>query len=201
MLKKVIALTAAALMISAVCTSVSANIHNYSLFDEEPAKTETKAAEETDTRPSSECIIDGITFELAEESVTGCTTLMDAQYNAGFDFAVPEKAFKLTEMSYGIVDKKNIQVRYSDPADEDKYVIIRKGKKSPVSDDMTVHEKTYSRTVSSTSVKMYGTPKKVYTAVWTKDGYSYSVRYSSGTTVSSMQSLVSSIITLNKTES
>ena len=205
---------AAALLLSAVCSSVSANIHHYSFDDDGNVSSKPKSSassdknkdtkdekdDKKDTRKSELVIIDDNEFYIAQENLSTCNNLLDATINTGYDAKFPSKPFKLTDVTYSIVDHKTIQAKFVDPDDDEKYVIIRKGKDtSPVSDDMTAHPKSYKRTVEKTSVVYYGnSEKKIYTVTWTKDGFNYSIRYSKGVSISSMQSVVSSMIKLNK---
>ena len=122
------------------------------------------------------------------------THLYDVEYAAGFTFDNPTFAVdNMTYVNYSLINGKIIQIRYSNSAGDE--VIIRKGSgKSDVSGDDTIYNTVVNETVNDTDVRIKGFDGLWYLAVWSKGGYSYSVKSNTPLTLSEMECLISEIV-------
>ena len=123
-----------------------------------------------------------------------CATLEDASETAGFEIAVPDRIEGYPETTIQAVEGEMIQVFYSDkPLDDDsrKAVLIRKGiGGEDISGDYNEYETNETVEMHGVSVTCSGQDQLVYRAIWTQDGYSYSICADDGLETETIDALV-----------
>lgn len=123
-----------------------------------------------------------------------CDTLNEAIKIAGFDLTVPSAINKVTDRLYRVMtlDDKMLEVIYQ--SGEDEAARIRKAPGSEdISGDYNVYQQVSEVSVNGFKVTMSGDGNKVSLAVWTNNGYTYSVSVTNGISSSDMTALVSEI--------
>lgn len=122
-----------------------------------------------------------------------CETLDKAAEIAGFSIAVPDSLVnEYPEQSIRAMKDTLIELIYHKDGNE---IRIRKGSGSEdISGDFTDYPEVNSVSVDSIQVTMKGADKTVTAAVWTKEGYAYSVHIQEGTDSDSMSDIVRKIL-------
>lgn len=104
---------------------------------------------------------------------TDCDTLADAAALAGFDIIVPDSVDGYEERAITAIESEMIQVLYIHGDDQ---VCIRKAPgEEECSGDYNAYSEEKTVTVGDKEVTLRGNNGKVMVAVWTEDGYSYSI--------------------------
>lgn len=123
-----------------------------------------------------------------------CATLEDAADIAGFSIAVPDRIEGYPEITIQAVEGDMIQVFYSDKPLEDEsrnVVLIRKGTgDEDISGDYNQYETNETLELHGVEVTCSGADQLVYKAIWTQDGYSYSICADNGLEAETVDALV-----------
>lgn len=123
-----------------------------------------------------------------------CGTLEEAAELAGFDIAVPDRIDGYPNTYIQAVKDEMIQVFYSDQdmnAEDRKTVLIRKGKGSEdISGDYNEYARQQEQEMHGVAVTLKGEGDTIFNAVWTQDGFAYSVSADEGLTLDQVDSLV-----------
>lgn len=119
---------------------------------------------------------------------TDHTALEDAAKAVGFELSVPEKAGGSSRQCIQTMDSGMIQVFYGD---EDHEVLIRKAPGGEdISGDYNVYTQVKTADVNGTAVTMKGENGLVHLAIWTGEGYTYSISARAGMSEADMAALV-----------
>lgn len=122
---------------------------------------------------------------------TDHTALEDAAKAVGFELSVPEKAGGSSRQCIQTMDSGMIQVFYGD---EDHEVLIRKAPGGEdISGDYNVYTQVKTADVNGTAVTMKGENGLVHLAIWTGEGYTYSISARAGMSEADMTALVRSV--------
>lgn len=125
---------------------------------------------------------------------TDCGTLEEAAELAGFDIAVPDRIDGYPNTFIQAVKDEMIQVFYSDKdmtAEDRRTVLIRKGKGSEdISGDYNKYALQEEKEMHGVKVTVKGEGETIYNAVWTQDGYAYSISADDGLTLDQVDALV-----------
>ena len=126
----------------------------------------------TDGTVATEEILIGDNTQIPNPFVD-CDTLADAAALAGFDIIVPDSVDGYEERAITAMENDMIQVLYLHGDDQ---VCIRKAVgDEECSGDYNVYSEEKTVTVGDKEVTLRGNNGKVMVAVWTEDGYSYSI--------------------------
>jgi len=129
------------------------------------------------------------TTQLANPFIT-CDTLAEAEEIAGFTMSVPDSLADFDQNMIQAVDKSMIQIFYGN----DRQILVRKGTGTDdISGVYTEYSVNKSFDVSGSTVTLKGDGDIINLAVWTRDGYSYSVYAESGLSESEMILIVESV--------
>ena len=113
-----------------------------------------------------------------------CATLEDASRLAGFDIAIPGKIEGYPNKVIQVMERSMIQVMYydSDPEAEDSsMVMVRKGLGSDdISGDYNEYSEKETMNIHGVDVQLRGDSGMIYSAIWTRDGYSYAINADKG---------------------
>ena len=127
--------------------------------------------------------------QLANPFIT-CDTLEEAEEIAGFTMSVPDSLADFDQNMIQAVDKSMIQIFYGN----DRQILVRKGTGTDdISGVYTEYSVNKSFDVSGSTVTLKGDGDIINLAVWTRDGYSYSVYAESGLSESEMILIVESV--------
>ena len=127
--------------------------------------------------------------QLANPFIT-CDTLAEAEEIAGFTMSIPDSLADFDQNMIQAVDKSMIQVFYGN----DRQILVRKGTGTEdISGIYTEYSLTKTFDVSGSTVTLKGDGDSINLAVWTRDGYSYSVYAESGLSESEMILIVESV--------
>ena len=129
------------------------------------------------------------TTQLANPFIT-CDTLAEAEEIAGFTMSVPDSLVGFDKNLIQAVDKSMIQVFYGN----DRQILVRKGTGTEdISGVYTEYSGSNSFDVSGSTVTLKGDGDSISLAVWTIDGYSYSVFAEDSLSESDMILIVESV--------
>ncbi len=148
---------------------------------DDPKKTDGDSQEKTSGKtPKADDKTEGQGQEDTKEQSDGANSLSDAQKKAGFKIDTPKTLLtSFTGSEYSVVEKTIIQVKYSDPAKKDDYVIVRKGLGNlDVSGDFGTYRFTKFFTSNGIRVLARGTADGYNIISWTSGDYSFSVNSS-----------------------
>lgn len=122
---------------------------------------------------------------------TDHAALEDAAKAVEFDLAIPEEVNSSPRRNIQTMDGKMIQVFYGD---EDQEVCIRT---APGSEDISGNFNSYTQVktmdVNGSAVTMKGENGLVHLAIWTSDGYTYSISARAGMSAADMTALVQAV--------
>ena len=121
-----------------------------------------------------------------------CATLEDAARLAGFVMAVPDRIEGYPNTYIQAIEDYMIQVFYcvKDPGDGDR-VLLRKGVGTEdISGDYGEYAENEVAALHGVVVTLKGEDGLVYTAVWTRDGYSYAISADAGMSREQIEDLV-----------
>lgn len=108
-----------------------------------------------------------------------CETLEEAQEKAGFDMTLPETIDGYDSRKISVIEDELISVIFING--EDGQICFRKGiGEQDVSGNFTECAESEQVDMSGTTVTLKGGDGKVNLAVWTKDGYAYSISSTDG---------------------
>lgn len=118
-------------------------------------------------------------------------TLEEAAQAAGFELAVPAKVSGSPQRHIQAIDNKMIQVFYGDDESE---VCIRKAPgDDDISGDYNVYDQVGTVDVDGLSATMKGESGLIHLAIWTNDGYTYSILARTGMSDADMTTLIRSV--------
>ena len=120
------------------------------------------------------------------EPYSACATLSDAEALAGFEFGRETDITGMTK-SYAVIDGNTIQTRYHS---KDNDIVIRK-----TSGSIEYSGSAYSSTMTETfggyaDVILCGNNQGYFYAVWTVNGYSYSIKSKTALSMSQMDDII-----------
>ncbi len=131
--------------------------------------------------------------EVANPLVEG--TLADAILIVGFDFVIPEAIDGYTNRTVMTINGELIQAVYGNDTESDvpDNIMIRKAKGSDdISGDYNEYAEVDTVSVGEIQVTLNGNDGKVNVAMWTDNGYTFSIVANTGLTNDQMTDLVSS---------
>ena len=122
-----------------------------------------------------------------------CDSLEDAGKIAGFSFTAPDQVEGFSEKYIAAIEDDVAQVIFS--KDDDKAEItFRKGAgDQDISGDYNEYESVETRQIGEKYVTVKSTDGIIYTAVWTQDGYSYSIFARTGMTEEQMNAWIQAL--------
>lgn len=122
-----------------------------------------------------------------------CENIEEAQKIAGFDISVPKDiAVDRGDRKIRAVESEMIEIIYTDNAEQK--LSIRKGiGEKDISGSYEAYEKTVEAAVDGINAELKGNNDSFYVAVWTFDGYSFSVADKTGLTKEEMKALIAEI--------
>ena len=128
---------------------------------------------------------------------TACATIEEATQTAGFDMSVPESFGVFTDRVITVIGGDLIDVTYYDK-DENEGPCIRKSKGSDdISDDYNIYDSVRTADIGGRNVTLSGKGEKIFKAVWTAGGYSFSVTVAyddeTGLTQSEMEGIIKNV--------
>lgn len=105
-----------------------------------------------------------------------CETLEEAEELTGFGFVVPDTWGECDTRSVRAIQKEMVEVIYKKGADSEEELRIRKALGSEdISGDYNVYAEEKTVEAGESSITIKGDGEQFMLAVWTKDGYTYSV--------------------------
>lgn len=126
-----------------------------------------------------------------------CSTLEEAGKLAGFEITVPDRIDGYPNTYIQAVKDEMIQVFYSDQdmnAENRKTVLIRKGKGSEdISGDYNEYARQEEQEIHGVTATLKGEGEKIFNAVWTQDGFAYSISADEGLTLEQVDALVEQV--------
>jgi len=123
--------------------------------------------------------------------IVDCDTLEDAAELTGFDMTAPDAIGEFTDCTIQVINNELIQVIYQNGYNQ---ICVRKASGSDdISGDYNEYAESNTVSVGDLQVTMKGADGTVNVAVWTNDGYSYSVQTASGLSSSAMSDLITGI--------
>ena len=123
---------------------------------------------------------------------TDSASLEEAERLAGFSIALPEKIEDSTTRMYRSMEQTLLEVIYENE-EENEIARVRKGiGEADISGDYNEYSLEWKVSVNGTLVQMKGENDRFMLAIWTKNGYSYSVS-TNGSSLKKMKELVGGI--------
>ena len=121
-----------------------------------------------------------------------CETMEEAQEKAGFDRALPDTIDSYDSRKISVIEKEMISVIFVN--DKGGQICFRKGVgEKDVSGDFDKYAETEQVDMSGVTVTLKGSDGKVNLAVWTKDGYAFSISSTDGLSKVTMTDLVTAL--------
>lgn len=140
--------------------------------------------------PSSSTVATGESTQISNPYVD-CDTFQKAADAAGFAMTAPEELNGYEKPVISAIKDKMIQAIYSNGETN---VCIRKGVGTEdISGDYNNYEKTSTLTVDKLEVTTKGNNGKISVALWTKDGYTFSITVNEPMNDSDMAALIQTI--------
>ena len=107
---------------------------------------------------------------------TDYDTIQDAAQKTGFKLSVPDSISGYKQELVQVLDDELIQVIYQNESDAKKSIYVRKSKGSgDISGDYNLYNDSFKITVGEYEVTEKGNNGQIMQAVWTYEGYTYSV--------------------------
>lgn len=129
-----------------------------------------------------------------------CATLDEAARLAGFDIAIPGKFDGYPNQEIQAMEKSMIQVLYfdGDPAAEtSSMVTVRKGTGSEdISGDYNEYSEKETVQMHGVDVQIRGENGLVYSAIWTRDGYSFAITADKGLSRDALSDAIEEMVTV-----
>lgn len=119
-------------------------------------------------------------------------TLEDACAAAGFALSIPESMNGYGDPVFQVMNGSMLQVIYRN-AEEETVTIRKEPGSEDISGDYRVYEQSEEISLGERTAILKGNNDMVSLALWTEDGYTYSVSASSGFTSSDMTDLIAEI--------
>ena len=130
---------------------------------------------------------------------TEYSSMEDAGQAAGFDFELPDSLGGYGFDSVRVMNKEIIQ---ADFADGDSTLTLRKGiTEGDISGDYNTYKNRYRGTIGGVTVHIRANGEEFSTAVWEKDGYSYSCTFSPAVSKKTMVKALKAVISTEGTSS
>ena len=121
-----------------------------------------------------------------------CETLEEAQEKAGFEMTLPDRIDGYDNRKISAIEKEMISVIFAN--DKDGQICFRKGVgEKDVSGDFNQYAETKQIDLGGTKITLKGSDGKVNLAVWTKDGYAYSISSTDGLNKVTMTDLAATV--------
>lgn len=106
---------------------------------------------------------------------TDYATLEEAIQAVGFDISVPDSFGTYTERNIQTIDRNMIEITYYDKSGTEGLRIRKAPGSDDISGDFNTYDNSKSSDIGGRSVTMQGSGEKFFKAIWTEDGYAYSV--------------------------
>ena len=123
---------------------------------------------------------------------TDFDTLAEAEAQTGFDITLPDAIGSSDKRIYRAMNDEMLEVIYVNGEDETGRVRKARGSED-ISGDYNDYAETETVSVGGIDVLLKGDAGLVKLAVWTNDGYAYSVSSEAGMTADEMTALVSTV--------
>ena len=123
---------------------------------------------------------------------TDFDTLAEAEAQTGFDITLPDAIDSSDKRIYRAMNDEMLEVIYVNGEDETGRVRKARGSED-ISGDYNDYAETETMSVGGIDVLLKGDAGLVKLAVWTNDGYTYSVSSEAGMTADEMTALVSAV--------
>ena len=123
---------------------------------------------------------------------TDFDTLAEAEAQTGFDITLPDAIGSSDKRIYRAMNDEMLEVIYMNGEDETGRVRKARGSED-ISGDYNEYAETETVSVGGVDVLLKGDAGLVKLAVWTNDGYAYSVSSEAGLTADEMTELVSAV--------
>ena len=123
---------------------------------------------------------------------TDFDTLAEAEKQTGFYITLPDAIGSSDKRIYRVMNDEMLEVVYVNGEDETGRVRKARGSED-ISGDYNEYAETETVSVGGIDVLLKGDAELVKLAVWTNDGYAYSVSSEAGMTADEMMALVSAV--------
>ena len=123
---------------------------------------------------------------------TDFDTLAEAEAQTGFDITLPDAIGSSDKRIYRAMNDEMLEVIYMNGEDETGRVRKARGSEN-ISGDYNEYAETETVSVGGVDVLLKGDAGLVKLAVWTNNGYAYSVSSEAGLTADEMTELVSAV--------
>lgn len=123
---------------------------------------------------------------------TDFDTLAEAEAQTGFDITLPDAIGSSDKRIYRAMNDEMIEVIYMNGEDETGRIRKARGSED-ISGDYNEYAETETVSVGGIDVLLKGDAGLVKLAIWTNDGYTYSVSSEAGLTADEMTALVSAV--------
>lgn len=120
-----------------------------------------------------------------------CDTINEAAEKVGFDISVPDSMEGYEERQIFVTEDGMIEIIYQDS--ESKIQIRKMAGSEDISGDYNQYKEVKTIMVDDKNVTMKGNDGKISTAIWSKDGYTFSVYSSKALSENDITALVQSI--------
>ena len=165
---------------------------------ESQTEEKTEAAEEAG--PADETDDSEEAFVMIPNPFIDCSTLEEAAKLAGFDIAVPGKFDGYPNKMIQAIEKTLIQVMYFDgdpDAEDSSMIMVRKGVgDEDISGDYNEYSEKETVNMHGVDVQLRGDKELVYSAIWTKDGYSFAINADKGLTRDALADAIEEMVTV-----
>jgi len=134
-------------------------------------------------------------FVIAPNPVTNCTTLKEAESLAGFTINTPKKISGYGKRHISVIDNSLIQIIYGN---NKKSLCIRKtAEESNLDSNSIQYEETKNIKIKGLQVTTYGENGKINSAIWTKNGFFYSIHTTSSLSHTKMKKIIKIVVNAN----
>ena len=123
-------------------------------------------------------------------------TVADAKAILGYDIAVPETVAGLAQTAVRVLNdsEKILEIYYGGETEGADHAVIRKAPGTDdISGDYTDYAEVKDVTVGELTVTEKGDGTSVFSAVWTKDGYSYSFFSTAGVSADDFAAIAAAV--------
>ncbi len=123
-----------------------------------------------------------------------CDSLEEAGELAGFSFTVPETLDGFDEKHISAIENDVAQVIFSNGDNSEAEVTFRKGAgDEDISGDYNEYKTVETQQIDGKTVTVKSNDGVIYTALWTEDGYSYSIFARTGMSAEQMDSWIQAL--------